>query len=338
LAYAIFSTMSKALEDGSLAVPRNSLTDNLPVSVGRPVALANCGWSLELATAPYENESTILSAPPDKPLLDYEFPLKLGDGLNRRDGVIGYFMGQSSTTQDPAPFDYGKMFTYFQEEDMPDGVADPREIIDSSNLPSFKPFYEAPTAYDTPHQYHRQRGAHASVFAMMLDPFAPIHVYSGILPITSLSLPPWTVERAMKSLTASIRVGPTLLPIDLPAFSAGREPKSLSDVEKAAHQDASHGLPIPAMANSGWAWMQPYPNDEAARGTAATGNTTTAATEGVGDGTQHNRDSEVRYNAFPICQQDVKPRLDRKSMLCVVEGYLELTAPLVVGAPTTPAA
>jgi hypothetical protein len=51
---------------------------------------------------------------------------------------------------------------------------------------------------------------------MMIDPYIPIHAYSPILLITSLNLPPWTIQQAMTRMTAFFRLSPSLVSIDVP--------------------------------------------------------------------------------------------------------------------------
>jgi hypothetical protein len=72
--------------------------------VGRPLALVNMAWSLELGTDEYTNQSGLVDNDPLWYLLDetikksrrrdgelYTFPLKLGDKSRAYDGLVGYF-------------------------------------------------------------------------------------------------------------------------------------------------------------------------------------------------------------------------------------------------------
>ena len=54
------------------------------------------------------------------------------------------------------------------------------------------------------------------VKTLLIDPYAPIHLYSGILPIKSLKLPPWVFSEPMKNMTAFFEMGPLLLTKDVP--------------------------------------------------------------------------------------------------------------------------
>lgn len=39
------------------------------------------------------------------------------------------------------------------------------------------------------------------VVTMLIDPYAAIHVYSGVLPIKNLQLPPWTIAQGLKNMS-----------------------------------------------------------------------------------------------------------------------------------------
>ena len=57
--------------------------------------------------------------------------------------------------------------------------------------------------------------------AAVVDPFTPVHGYTGILPIQPLEVPPWLLESAMKQMTAFFSMGPLILTKPLPAFDSG---------------------------------------------------------------------------------------------------------------------
>jgi hypothetical protein len=73
----------------------NSFSGEVSAVFGRPLALINMGWSLELATQPMKDQSTFSdnakASPADNSVLDYDFTLRVGDKNNLRDGLIGYF-------------------------------------------------------------------------------------------------------------------------------------------------------------------------------------------------------------------------------------------------------
>ena len=60
--------------------------------VGKPLALVNMGWSLELAGPPLHNQSSSKTKDDGCNLLrDYVFPIRLGDKDRHHDGLVGYF-------------------------------------------------------------------------------------------------------------------------------------------------------------------------------------------------------------------------------------------------------
>jgi hypothetical protein len=95
----------------STAAAPASYTEFMPALVGKPIALVNCRYSLELATELLENQSTLNPKVPDFPLLlpnrgtaspktSYTFSLKLRDREQAYNSVISYFNAVDSA---PAP-------------------------------------------------------------------------------------------------------------------------------------------------------------------------------------------------------------------------------------------
>lgn len=48
------------------------------------------------------------------------------------------------------------------------------------------------------------QAAEFTITTMLIDPYTPVHLYSGILPIKSLQLPGWTLEIAMKHMSETM--------------------------------------------------------------------------------------------------------------------------------------
>jgi hypothetical protein len=57
------------------------------------------------------------------------------------------------------------------------------------------------------------------VKTVLMDPYTPIHLYSGILPIKSLQLPLWTMQKPMKNMS-KWRISPDRSPGDFSSYSA----------------------------------------------------------------------------------------------------------------------
>lgn len=195
--------------------------------VGKPLALVNVGWSLELAGPALEAQNTLgnLPANVDNEMWSYDFPIKIGDADRPFDGVVGYFTSNNKTT---GATDWSKLYTYFPS------TAPSKKMqtvqISPSNFPILKPTYidasdpsfivkgiskdvPEPNKYKS---YIEARTAQYVITTMVVDPYTPSHAYSPMLPIKSLTLPPWTIQAAFQRMTAFFRLGPNLLSSDVP--------------------------------------------------------------------------------------------------------------------------
>lgn len=218
--------------------------------VGRPLALANMGWSLELAEPPLVNQAT--SGPPERAedsILKYEFPLKLGDGGKRYNGLAGYFACGNNG------LDLSEMFTFFP---LDTAAAMKTTGICPSTYPRIKPYYPSAVLSTqlTTAQMAAQHNSELRVFGVLMDPFSSVQVSTGILPTAAIQLSPWVVEAAMRTITAFFRLGPLLVTADLPAPST-----FLPNLPTAAEFRSSEAgkLTLPAVtAVNKWAWLQPY--------------------------------------------------------------------------------
>ena len=81
--------------------------------VGKPLALVNVGWSLELAAPATKSQNTLgnIAIDPEGTLKKYNFPLKLGDIERNYDGVVGYWNTNNDAGECKTKWD--KMYTYF---------------------------------------------------------------------------------------------------------------------------------------------------------------------------------------------------------------------------------
>ncbi|KAH7186287.1 uncharacterized protein B0J16DRAFT_363243 [Fusarium flagelliforme] len=244
--------------------------------VGRPLALANMGWSLELDANSLKNESTVPEQqefPLDFGLLpgdgvgQYEFPIKFGDKTNNYDGLVGYFHAKASsetrTGGDKGDLNLDKIYTYFHSKYDLDGK--PLAPIDTDSYPHLNtfwlnPFEHQPKTKDEvkakAREYEAARNAKLQIFGAIFDPFAPITAFSSILPMRKLQLPSWTWETALKRITTFFHAGPLLLADKLPGFDASKclDPKTY-DVSNTPKDEQ---ICLPALRAADWAWLQPY--------------------------------------------------------------------------------
>jgi hypothetical protein len=122
------------------------------------------------------------------------------------------------------------------------------------------------TTLKTPDAVTAERAANLSLFACVLDPFTAMHVYSDLLPIAELKLPPWTVEKALGRMTAFFKVGPVLLTNDVPVLKGDDLAKHvLKPEDPPGNVLPGFQVALPTVGKAEWAWLQPYPPPDDAR-------------------------------------------------------------------------
>jgi hypothetical protein len=328
------SVINKGLD----AVPPapSAYAEYLPAIIGKPLALVNTGWSLELATDPLTNQSLqSLDRPPEKALLDYEFSLKLGDADRVFDGLIGFYEGVSNayntTTKAStgpslgAELDLKTMYTHFIPPKLFGNSIKPIDPVDDTGSTHFLPLkpYKLTdhiVLNDTPEDLHVQINSKYHVIGAILDPYTALHGYSGILPIASLQLPSWSVQLALKKMTAFFTMGPLLITTPNPQsryqtalkVSQSAPPVLVQDVKAGTNGGAppGMGMPIPAMQTADWQWLQPYFVDDS------------AGNDGRGTGPK-----ATQWNGLGIEPLDNSAKL-QDGPYTAVEGYLQLKRPL----------
>ena len=90
---------------------------------------------------------------------------------------------------------------------------------------------------------------------LLIDPYAPIHAYSSILPIKSLQLPAWTLGEPMRNMTAFFSMGPILLTRDVPKeFIPSKEATTTSWMESQGLDTSNlpDDIKIPVAGAKGW--------------------------------------------------------------------------------------
>ena len=264
--------------NGSIAnmpYPPSDYSSYANAIVGKPLALVNVGFSLELAAPALTAQNTLGRRPKSEQqeLGAHEFHYKIGDLERPFDGVVGYYDAVNDSNAGDGPLGttlFGELFSYF----VPRPQTRPgRKItaIKPANFPTLKPYHISPLDTDDVLAAH---AAKLQVKTLIVDPYTPLHAYSPILPIVSLQLPAWTVQSALKRMTAFFRLGPALLSRDVPdTYDAGRhlQPDTwvAMQTNAAAATAAQQADPNPAdvrLPISGgrglWNWLQPYEKDD----------------------------------------------------------------------------
>jgi hypothetical protein len=221
------------------------------IIVGKPFALVNSGWSLELSHEENRNWSTISKTPQrtllradgsswggaepgsslPKETLDsgYYFPVKLGDKDRNFDGLIGFFctaqnLGKPVLKEPQGDWDLSRLYTYLMD-DYDATKNDPRVSLgDGKNFPIFTPYYLDPvkSASQNGIPLESDHASKLHQYCMLIDPFLPVHAYTAILPNQPLQLPHFVVEKALRKMTAFWRIGPILIPGDVADFDPAR--------------------------------------------------------------------------------------------------------------------
>ncbi|KAI0536512.1 hypothetical protein GGR58DRAFT_528188 [Xylaria digitata] len=281
--------------------------------VGKPLALVNMGWSLELDAPPLRNQSTNANvAEPECDLAKsdgdgqqkeyYQFQVRLGDGDAAYDGLVGYF---DTTAPGTDELDLSYVKTFFAPEDK---EIEPLKRLNTDEYPLFTPFWESPYSTESgdpigPEEFDDRRNARMSVFGAIVDPFTPVHAYSSFLPALELLLPTWTWQNAMNTMTAFFHAGPLTVPLnDMPGYD-----KTQKLTAQNARDMPKRDLPLPSLGAGDWSWFEPY------------------AVEGEGDNEQ------PVFNPFGIEKRGdlTKPGF-QNGPYTAIEGFLQLRNPIMM--------
>lgn len=160
---------------------------NLPVLIGRPMALVRAALKIELNGLPaydqswaalknfYSNKQFTTAG-----FTDVRFPVKIGDVRQMRDGVIGYFSGNdySRFNSKLVAGQPGTTTSYVQFDQRLHLTADP------SRPPEF--------------------------VTLVVDPRASLHVVANFVPEIVATLPTAGVSAALQAIDLTFRVGPLI--------------------------------------------------------------------------------------------------------------------------------
>ena len=344
---AFFDMINQSVEENQ-SYPPNAYSAFPSAMVGKPLALVNTGWSLELAGPENLNWSTVnekdpypklIGRPPGNTSNDwYQFPVKLGDRERTYDGLVGYF---KTPDKPPVPttspgatgllasdFDLGSVYTYFVEETMPDGTVSTKSDgvripISPQNFPVMDPYYiSSGSSTATSSAQTLMHNAKLQVFGMIIDPYLPVHGYSAILPNQPLKLPNWQVEEGLKNISAFFHFGPLLVPNDVPpapnaAYLVTEEYSTQLSTQKQGPTPSTQipQVAIPVQSHQDWKWLQPYvvegDNVDPITGEKSTFQTKFAAYDLSPDAAVGQDAQEIRLANGPYT---------------AVEGYLQLVA------------
>lgn len=209
----IFTSFLTAIDETLwTTVPMGASFDqNLAVLIGRPLAMVRARLQFLFDGPPVSDPSwqyTFAPATPD--ITSYQFAIELGNIAQLNDGLIGYFVGN----------DYGK-FNVVTES----GAAEGQYLhpIGLANNYIYMPFDAATQTY----------------VSMLVDPRAPVHATTSILPVTTVSLPPQFTSDALAAMNVTFRVDGILTDQQIPQTGS---PTIL--------------MPVPKEKTGQWAWLE----------------------------------------------------------------------------------
>jgi hypothetical protein len=200
---------------------------SLSVLIGRPLAVVNAQLGLSLmGTAAFDQAWNAMAEPKTGPPMtwtretgdvsDVPFGVRLGDLDIRADGLIGYFLPSES---------YATFHTVHLPEDVSAGDAYLKQIATAGN--GGPPAYQGAIAL--------QVGGPRTTVTLVMDPRGPVHAFTGILPVTTASVPSQLVEDFIRQLAVTFRTGPIVA-----------DPGTMR-------------IPLPAHQQGAWDWVQANP-------------------------------------------------------------------------------
>jgi hypothetical protein len=198
---------------GGISPDTTGADAGLSVLIGRPVAVVQTALRLDISGRPAPNPSwSCLSSTEwivtDNAFASVEFPVVLGDVDNLNDGLVGFFMpGQDGT------YDLSTFYSEGADANADSGVIQPtQDTILLTPTPKLDDPEPPPFAAET------------LPLLILLDPRAPIHATTGILPTEILQIPSDMAVAAMSTLEMSFLVAPILKPAGSLALPVPREP------------------------------------------------------------------------------------------------------------------
>ncbi|KAF4443536.1 hypothetical protein FACUT_1273 [Fusarium acutatum] len=265
-----------AAQDHIQAPPAQQFAQFPSALVGRPVALAHLSLGIELATPPMQSQAyadyaehesgsiSVVGLPDtgDEELTRYEFGVKLGDMLGHQDGLIGYFTAPVAEKAWDIVTDYA-----IDDVSLPN-VRHSNNAPPLTMSPSYPPVLSVGTSDPlnitneaNNYQKRKAEALQSSLVTVLLDPFLPIHVRSGILPAVQAQLNRDDVEKDLRNLGVWFRSGPVII------GSRGSDPISSQD-GKMRIQVVDDGsdpkgplVPVHTMptttSGAEWQWVQP---------------------------------------------------------------------------------
>lgn len=156
-------------------------------------------------------------------------------------------------------FDMGSFFSYFAPATA-STTGDPSKPI--STPFNLKPYYldpADPTWNSNEISFANAHDAKRQVIAAIVDPFVFVHAYTEMLLTRLLSLPPWIISSGIKRVSTFFRMGPLLVPGDVPAFVMDKKVDHDYQLDEKNVPETTGKIPVPvALRKEEWVWLQPF--------------------------------------------------------------------------------
>jgi hypothetical protein len=216
----------------------------MSVLAGRPLVVVRVRVGLELQGPPLDDPSwQFTGAPAPAAILDCSFPVRLGDAGMAGDGLVGYL----------ADGDDAHLHVAHLPHDLSDGGSGFLTAIGPGNFVGLRP------------------NAAGAALTVLLDPRAPVHAVTDILPVSSLSVPGPITDAAVQRMAILVGVAPLLttlldgtVTVPTPATrdltAAWLEPTPAGAVDTLATVPADPAAAMPATVpglRSGWLRLRP---------------------------------------------------------------------------------
>jgi hypothetical protein len=209
---ALLDAVRTQLDDTLATIDPDGPEDqSLAFLLGRPLALVRARLDLQLHGPARTDVSWRKAiAPPEPDMPGYQWTVRLGEALQTDDGLIGYVLHE----------DYDHLETVLSPRGDHGGYL--RAIDRGERL---KLAFEGNTS---------------AAVTLLLDPRAPVHATTDVLPVGSVMVPPQYTEAALAAMAVNFRTGPLLV---------------------ATTEDGAATMPQPSTATGTWSWTERYGAD-----------------------------------------------------------------------------
>lgn len=188
-----FTAMLATLDKAAVSIDgaHTSTDTSLMLLAGKPVAMVRMRVNFELNGALSSDPSWRFTFDPQpSPVPAWKFNIRLGETVQRSDGLIGYFNGEDYTT--------------FYSDSIPQGITGTNYIQPIGNGDSLQLTFSGEPAY----------------VSLLMDPRTLVHATTGILPVINVSIPQEFVTPAFANMDLNFHVGPLLSVLVLPSDQA----------------------------------------------------------------------------------------------------------------------